>query len=305
MRGVRLQRKGVDDVAELGAGHVKHAQDGLVPGRGGDQPGEQGGHRGHDCGVPSGRTLQGHRVPRAQVHRVVLRRAQDRRRPQPRQDRLAQRAVEQPGGQPDRDEVEHLPTVRGEIDEQVGVGGRGVLDEGVGGRAGSDMPAVRVEREGREQQGVPGDRLVRRRGGVQPLRHRRGAVARHGPGQRPARPGPLLDRPVDQQRGVVPAPATQHLPALPDVAQPHRCLPGPLDDDLVEGGQREQQGVVELGEAVLDDLDGRRVTQRQDDGGVVPRRRLTVRLERQPQDRNLAAPAGQLVRQVRGGRRGR
>lgn len=145
-----------------------------------------------------------------------------------------------------------------------------------------------VQRQGRDEQGGHAERLVagggrvHDGGGARPGGRSVGAYG-DGPGDRPVRAQPLLDGPVGEQvggevavRGGA-APAGDAVAGVGDhgevavgaAAHGAGRVVADLDDDLLQAGQGEQQGVVDAVQQPLGEVGGGGVAQRQDDGGVV------------------------------------
>ena len=138
-------------------------------------------------------------------------------------------------------------------------------------------------------------------------------VHRDRPGHRPDRAQPLLHRAVGEQvggersAGGVDPPAggssagavlDQHVAVVELTARQRPCAGGGFDDHLGQAGQREQQRVVHGGEQTDRQVLGGAVAQRQDDDRVVRVRGAALRGERQPQQRDMAVPAAQLLVQA-------
>ncbi len=138
-------------------------------------------------------------------------RGQERRLGQPRDHGPAQLGVQLPGGDGPRDQRQR-PTLRTQLrgprqlPDELRVRLRGRVHQEVPRRPRRDPPPRRVEREGRQQQRGQVQRVVRRRRGVDDRgraggqRRRRPVSHRDGPGDRPARTVPFLDRTVGEQR---------------------------------------------------------------------------------------------------------
>ena len=208
-----------------------------------------------------------------------------------------QRAVERGTGEVGRGH-EREPLVGNDRAHEIDVGRGGPVEHRVGHRAEPDAAAVGLQREGGDQPGGQGEGFG---GGGRRVRDvvAEGAGERQRPGHRPLLAVALLDGGVGHLEH---ARAPHHVPPLrPDrddavpLRAPHDL---PVDVDLDEGGQGEQQvgrggtGVGEQRGAV----DAR--AQRQPDLGREPVRRVFRGRPDQPQDGRRVA-AGQL-----GGRAG-
>ena len=172
------------------------------------------------------------------------------------------------------------------------------VDQEVGQRTRGHVPPRRVERERRDEQTREVERLVGRRRRVQ--RRRNGLSGEWpGPEHRPLRQVALLDRAVREQPRIgAPGPAYD-LPAV--VAGEHRLGAGHLHDDLGQPRQREQERVVDLGEQPAGEVGGGRVAQGQHHRGVEPGLGRAVVGVRQPEQRDVATAARELVGEGRYG----
>jgi hypothetical protein len=250
---------------------------------------------------------------------------------QPLQDRPPQPAVQLALAQRTRDQAQ-IADVAAAFAQQRRVHLGGLLDQEVGQRTGRDMTTRRVQREGRDEQRGDAERLVggRRRmhdradgrdGGRlgQPVALGR-LLGGDGPGDGPVRAVPLLDRTVAQQLRRDLAGRRGHLPAalaglvghhhdrrtrevvrglLDPAGQGAQQVAVALHRHLDQAGEGQQQRVVDLVEQTAGQVLGCGVAQRQHDDGVVALRGGALGGQRQPQQRDVAVAAAQLLGEAR------
>lgn len=208
--------------------------------------------------------------------------------------------------------------------EEFGVRVRRALHEEVGQRPGRRVSAGGVQWERRDQQRghtegfVAGGRGVHDGAGAGVSRRAVG-VGGHSPGEGPVRPQPLLDGPVGEQlRGERPVRGRRTPPGRTvsrvrhdgeDAVGAAADRPGRvrLDDDLLQPGEGEEEGVVDGVQEALGEVGRGGVAQGEDDDGVVRVRGGALGGEREPQERDMAVAAADLVAEpgaVAGGVRG-